>query len=692
LIVFDALFAAVTLKTELSPWFIPLCLILGLAYAAFLYKKEHSWSEQINWLLASVRFLAVSLLAFLILGPLLDQISFQEEAPIVVLAIDNSESVGAVADSNALVSEINAIQASLNSSGFETRIRTLDDYVDGTNQLRFGSVKTDLRSSLNEISKDFEQQNLAASILISDGIHNYGVSPQFYTATTPIYTLGLGDTIPSQDLSIKRVTSNKVVYQGKRFPVLVDVFNNGYVEEMLNVEIISNGTVIATESISPTGDQQINSLEFLLDAGEIGIRSYQIRLVPEAGESTISNNVRRLFVEVIDSEQKILIAAAAPHPDIKALRSVIEAKEGTEVSLWIDNFSEDFPEGPFDLVIFHELPGFNDLPQEIDHWIDDSNSLFITGTEDLYRINARNPVLTYTNSDQTDQVLANYSNSFDLFQLDETALERLDDYPPLVVPYGSFDLKENSTIMLYQRIGNARTNRPLLSVYNDEERKSAVFSGSGFWKWRLQESALYEEPILFDELFGKLTQFLATTENKTNFSVRPIQERFTTSEQVEFETEVYNELYEKVYDYNISLKIRNEDNEVEEYNYVNTVNGSYGISGITPGVYTYEARTTLNNQEQISRGSFTVEQLALEDIDLTANHQLLRNIAKNSGGEFFKLNERSLLVSAINKLNAKPISRSSEALNPLINNPLWLFALIGLLTIEWFTRKYHGHY
>jgi len=692
LTVFDVLFAKVSLKTELSLWFIPLCLILGLAYATVLYKKEHSWSTQINWLLASVRFLAVSLLAFLILGPLLDQISFQEEAPIVVLSIDNSESVGAVSDSTTLIRDIDAIRSALNSSGFETRIRNLDGYIEETSELRFGNVKTDLRATLNEISKDFEQQNLAASILISDGIHNYGVSPQFYTATAPIYTIGLGDTIPAQDLSIKRVTSNKVVYQGKRFPVVVDIFNNGYVEEILNVEILINGTVIATQSISPSGNQQINSVEFLLDAGEIGIRSYQIRLAPKPGESTTSNNIRSLFIEVIDSEQKILIAAAAPHPDIKALRAVIEAKEGTDVSLWIDNFSEDFPEGPFDLVILHELPGFNDLPQEIDHWIDDSNSLFITGTEDLYRINARNPVLSYINNDQTDQVLANYNNSFDLFQVDETALERLSDYPPLIVPYGSFDLKEYSTVLLYQRLGNARTNRPLLAVYNNEERKSAVFSGSGFWKWRLQENALYEEATLFNELFGKLIQFLATTENKTNFSVTPTQERFSTSEEVEFETEVYNELYEKVYDYNISLKTRNEDNVVEEYNYVNTVNGSYGISGIKPGVYTYEARTTLNNQEQISRGSFTVEELALEDIDLTANHQLLRNIAKNSGGDFFKQNERSQLLAAIDNLNTKPISRSSETLNPLINNLLWLFLLIGLLTLEWFTRKYYGHY
>ena len=684
--------AITTLKTEFSPWFIPLCLFLGVLYSALLYKKESPWSKKVNWLLASARFLTVSFLAFLIVGPLLNQLSFEEEAPIAVIVMDNSASIAANNDSTDLLRQLETLQQGMSKNGLNVQLRDLTSYLNSAEDLRFDAQSTDLNRVLQDISKDFDQQNLAATVLLSDGINNYGTSPQFFTSTQAIYTVGLGDTIPAKDLSIKRVNANKVVYQGKRFPLVVDLYNNGFVNQSLTVEIISGGKVIEKKAYRPTGDQQINSVEFLLDAGEVGIRSYQVKLMPQADESTYVNNTRTLFVEVIDSEQKILIAAAAPHPDIKALRSIIEAKEGTEVSVWLQSVTQDFPEGPFDLVIYHELPGFNALPEAIDHWIDDSNTFFITGTQELDNINQRNPVLNYRNLGQTDQVSANYSPSFDLFNIEENLLSRLNEYPPLTVPYGSFELKNNAIVLLYQRIGNAQTNRPLLSVLNDGERKSAVFSGSGFWKWRLQENALYTNSALFDELFGKLIQFLATTENKTNFEVNSIKERFTNSEAIEFVTNVYNELYEPVYDYTISLKLRNEQNEVEEYNYVNTPINEFTIRGLKPGVYSYEASTRLNGQLEISRGSFTVEQLALEDIDLTADHQLLRNIAQNSGGTFYQLAQLEQLISDVNELNPKPITRSSQRLDPLINNPLWLFILALLLSFEWFTRKYQGHY
>lgn len=623
---------------------------------------------------------------------MLNQIDFQEEDPIAVIAIDDSASLLATQDSIELIEKIEELAEALTDNGLAVRLKGTSQYYESAEQIAFTEQTTNLNGLLSDIAKDFEQQHMVANILLSDGIHNYGSSPQFFNSTIPIYSIGLGDTIPAKDLSIKRVNTNKVVYQGKQFPLEVDIFNNGFVGQNLTVQVISEGKTLASQSLRPTGDQQINTVSFVLDPGDIGIKAYQIQLVPQTDESTRANNVRRAFVEVIDSQQKILIAASAPHPDIKVLRNIIESKEGTEVSLWIQTLTKDFPEGPFDLVIYHELPGFNDLPEQIDHWIDDGNTLFITGTEELSNINERNPVLSYNNMGRTDQVSANYSNSFDLFDLEEELVNRFSDYPPITVPYGTFSLKDNAIVLLYQRIGNAQTNRPLISIINSDNKKSAVFSGSGLWKWQLQESALYGQPELFEELFGKLIQFLATTENKTNFEVSPTEENYTEAEPVEFVTKVYNELYEPVYDYNISLKLKNEANEIEEYNYANSPNNDFSINGLPPGIYTYEASVRLNSQVKVSNGSFTIEELALEDIDVTANHQLLRNISSNSGGRFVKQENIAQIVDEIKSKAPKPITRSSQALSPLINNPLFLILIASLLALEWFTRKYQGFY
>lgn len=687
--------AKLTLQTDFSPWFIPLCLVLGAGYAFLLYSKKAPWSKQVNYTLATLRFLVVSLLAFFLIGPLLNQVTFYNEEPILVLGIDNSASVPATYDSAEFESLKNNIEAAaerLSDANLSVRVKGLSGYEDVLADISYNEQASNLHQMLREVQQDFEQQNLVGAVLISDGIHNYGSSPQFLTLDYPVYSLGIGDTIPAQDLSIKGIYYNKVVYQGKRFPLNVDIFNNGFVGESAKVEVLKNNEVIGSQTIQLQGDQQINSAEFILDAEEIGIESYTVRLVPKENENSTANNIRRAFIETVDSQQKILIAAAAPHPDIKALRTVIESKEGTEVSLWIEGFQDDFPEGPFDLVIYHQLPGFNDLPAQIGHWIDDTNTFFITGTNDLGGVNRANKSLIYQSYGQTDNVTGALNPAFDLFEMDEDLLRRFSNYPPVKAPYGAFELKETASTMLFQKVGSVTTSRPLLTHWSDDERKSATFSGSGIWEWKLQEAAIYGDSKLFDELFGKLIQYLATTDDKRNFRVTPVSETFFDNEPAEFETEVYNQLFEKVYDYNIDLTLTDVEGESEEYNYVNTPGSNFQINGLETGVYSFTAETNLNGKREVAEGSFAVETLALEDIDLTANHQLLRNIANNSGGQFFKQQELNKLVETILALDAKPISRSSENLNPLINNPLWLIVLLVLISAEWFLRKYHGSY
>lgn len=690
-----ALLTKITLQTDFSLWFLPLCLVVGIGYALILYSKKTPWSKGVNRLLFSFRAITVSLLCFLLLGPLINQISFFEEKPIVVLAVDDSASIKDAYDSiqfQQVRESINQLQAQLKDEDYDLKIRGLDQYYDDFDEITFQSQSTDLHKILKGIRQDFEQQNLAATILASDGIHNYGSSPQFLTLNYPVYSLAMGDTIPAQDLSITKINYNKIVYQGNQFPLVVDIFNNGYVGEEVFIDVLKSGSVLKTQSITLDADQEINSFEFILDAELIGIDSYQVNIRPKAGESSTNNNARTAFIEVVDSKQKILIAASSPHPDVKSLRSVIESKEGVEVSTFLSGITEDIPEGPFDLIILHQLPQLTDLPSWLNAAVENSNTWFITGVNDLNNINRLNPVIAYNNFGQSDAVSMNVNPNFELFQIDEDLKFRAANYPPIPAPYGNFEIKNNASIYLYQKIGSAETSRPLLTIYNGDDKKSAVFSGSGFWKWRLQESGQYDEPELFDELFGKLIQYLATKDDKRNFRVNTTDESYFDTESVEFITEVYNELYEKVYDYNIDMEITNSEGEVEEYNYVNSPTENFKIRGLAPGVYNYTASTSLAGKRETAEGSFSVEKLALEDINLTANHQLLRNISNNSGGEFFLLENYSNALERVKALNPRPITRSSETLSSIIESPIWLIVLIALLSAEWFLRKYNGSY
>lgn len=683
--------AAFSIETEGSPALVGLCLLAGAVYACTLYSKKTSWSKGLNTGLGIVRGLLVSLVAFLLLEPMLNRIQFFDEKPVVILAIDNSASLPTAYDSlefESLKYQLHEVQKSMQAKGLEVRVKTLNEYSPAFQTVAFDQQATNLHAMLKGVESDYEQQNLVALVLASDGIHNYGRSPRFMNLNIPVYAIGLGDTIPAKDLSIQSLNHNKIVFEGSRFPLVVEVFNNGYVGETVEVQLLKNGTLVESKQITLKGDQQINSVEFLPEAQKTGLESFSVQIVPLTGESTTANNSRNAFLEVIDSKRRILIAAEAPHPDIKALRAVIDKNEGSETLLYMEGITGEEPEGPFDLVILHQLPGFDRLPAWLDAWIDKTNTFFITGTGETEPINARNPVIKYENLGRTDLMGANLNPDFDLFEIDRDLLSRMETYPPLVVPYGTFSFKNAVEIMLYQRLGTVQTDRPLLSVYNSDEKKSAVFSGSGFWKWKLHEFALNDDQRLFEELFGKLIQYLSTKDDKRNFRVNTTTSRYFDNEAVEFISEVYNELFEKVYDYAIDLTITNDQGLRQDFDYVNSANRNFRLSGLKPGIYRYSASTTINGIRENAQGTFSVEKLQLEDINLTANHQLLKNIANHSGGHYLEEENLLSVIDLINDLNAKPIARSDERLQLILNNPLLLFLLLLLASGEWFVRKY----
>lgn len=683
------------LQTNFSGWFIPVCILVGLGYAFLLYQKKAPWSKAINRFLFSVRAVLIAFICFFLLEPVLNQLQFFEEKPLIVFAIDDSASLPAAYDSLDFLSIKNRLRAladEMVSSDWEVKIKSQEQYLASPNAINFTAQRTNLHELLTGIAKDFEKQNHVATVLVSDGIHNLGTSPDFLNLPYPVISIPIGDTIPARDLSIKNVQYNKIVYEGKQFPIKVDVLNNGYIGEQVQVDIVKNKEVVTSKSMTVLGDQQINSFEFLIEANEIGIDNYEVVLKSKAGESTQANNQSSVFVEVVDSEQKILFVAAAPHPDIKALREVIETKQGVEVSIYIPQFEQPLPEGPFDLLILHQLPKEEPLNSDLTWLIKNTNTFFITGATNLSEMNEANPVLNYNSNGLSDAVSPNFNPGFDLFSIEAALANRSQNYPPILAPYGNFSFKNQAAILLYQRVGRVSTERPLLTVFNGNDRKSAVFSGANLWKWKLQESGQFGTSAYFDTVFGKLIQFLSTKEDKRKLRVNPTQEMFLTTEKVEFNTEVYNEIFEKVYDYPIDLQLTQNGESTEEYNYVNSQSNPFYINNLTPGIYTYEAATDISGNRETVSGSFRVDELALEEIDMTANHQLLRNISRRSGGQLADLEDPSAVISAINHLNPRTVTRSSEAVKPIIENPIWLFLMIALLSLEWFTRKYNGSY
>jgi hypothetical protein len=407
-----------------------------------------------------------------------------------------------------------------------------------------------------------------------------------------------------------------------------------------------------------------------------------------------------IFIEVVDGKKKILLIAPAPHPDIKALKAVVERNSNYELIVHIPGVTKidesSLKPGAAELIIFHQavdlagktLPLYNSLSKA------SSSLLLMIGSQtNLRQLSAYQIPVQFEYRGQWDEVTPVVNETFRDFSFSENSNGVFSGYPPVQVPFGKFAYPSKANVLLYQRIGSVTTDRPLLFSWEDENKKVAVMVGEGFWRWRLNEFSDKGNTEIFDELFSKLIQYLSTQEDKRKFRSFPLQNEFSEAEPVIIESQVYNDLFELVYGNTILLELRDEQGKITNYSYTTSPGGSrYRIGGLKEGVYRFKASTKLDDKTEVVNGQFLVKAQNLEAQNLTADFSLLRKLSLETGGKFYKADQLSVLTNDLQKTKAASLIHSDETFNQLINLKWVFFLLLILISSEWFLRKYLGGY
>jgi hypothetical protein len=686
---------------ESSPLLIFLCAGAGLGYAYLLYKSKHTWSKTVNRILFGLRAVLVFFLAVLLLGPVLKLITNQFEKPTWVYLVDSSASVAEVIDSvgrEKLNQDLNVSRQAINDLGYESKVFDLSG--NEINNSVFNAPASDLNRGIQNVINQFEGRNLAGIVLVSDGIYNSGASPAYAPVRVPVYTLGVGDTTARVDVVLKNVAFNKVAYQGNKFPVRAQVLLQGIDNQNVAVSISKDGKVVNTLS-KESLNKSFVEFDFQLDAKEKGIQRYDVSVRPIAGETNLRNNNSSIFIEVVEGKKKIVLIAPAPHPDIKALKSVVEKNSNYEFIVHIPGVAEAdaalLKPGAAELFIFHQVIDNSGKTAALFQTLYKSNAsvlLMIGSNSNLRQLAAYQiPIQFESFGGQWDDVTPVVNSNFRDFSFSDNTNGIFARYPPADVPFGKFTWPATASVLLYQRIGSIATDRPLLMVWPDNNRKISVLIGEGLWRWRLNEFSDTGNTVAFDELFSKLVQYLSTLEDKRKFRSFPLQNEFSDSEPVVIESQVYNDLFELVYGNTIKLDVRNESGAVTNYNYVISPGSArYRIGGLKEGVYRFTASTVVNDKTETVNGQFLVRAQNLEAQNLTADFGLLRSVAQQSGGKFYPSAQINQLTTDLQQVKAASLIHTEETFNQLINLKWVFFLLLTLISAEWFMRKYLGGY
>jgi hypothetical protein len=105
----------------------------------------------------------------------------------------------------------------------------------------------------------------------------------------------------------------------------------------------------------------------------------------------------------------------------------------------------------------------------------------------------------------------------------------------------------------------------------------------------------------------------------------------------------------------------------------------------------YDFTISVDNETEKVNGRFKILEFAVEQQFVNANHRKLNAISKRSLGKtYFNTTIPVLINDLINDDRFKPIQRTENKQNSLIDWEWLLGLIIVSLSIEWVIRKYNG--
>ncbi len=692
-------------------WFLFFCFFLGAGYATALYYKDKTFAAQkssrnyLLWLLSAFRFLSVSILSILLLSPFIRIRSTQTNKPIIAVLQDNSESIRnsfTKNDSANYFKKLNELTEKLKEK-YEVVPYSFGDELKKKNEFDLKSKVSNLSAAIENVNDIFYNQNLGAVVLASDGIYNQGINPVYAAAKVPysIYTIALGDTTIPKDLKFENAFYNKIAYLNDQFGLRVDISatNLSSKQATLTIVEILEGKVkpIASKAVSIAASNFFQTYDFILPADKVGIAHYQLSLTNLNGEVTYKNNVKDIFVEVLDGRQKILLIANSPHPDIAALKQTIEANKNYQLDvMYADDFAAKLND--YNLIILHQLPSLSNKIANILTQAHDlkKSLLFVVGsqtsTADL--VKSENALVISGNANRFNEVTAKVNKDFSGFTLSDATMLSIAQFPPLSNFFGDYKRNPTSQVLLNQKINSVETDFPLWLFADAMDSRVGIIAGEGIWRWRLYDYLQHKNHDAFNELLNKTIQYLAVKSDKRPFRVNLPKSIFQDNEAVNFDAQLYNANFELVNSPDVDVKIKSEDGKDYPFKFSKTEKYYTLNAGFLPvGGYSYSATTKLGNTTYRADGKFSIAPLQLEEMRTVADHNLLYQLASQHNGKLYHSNDFEKIAEDINATNKlKPILFDTYKTESAINLK-WIFVVLLLLVSgEWFTRKYLGGY
>ena len=665
-------------------FFIAFVLSGSLGYYQYYYRVKKL--TKVSFLLVIIRSLVFFLLMLVLLNPSITKESIINQKAKLSVLVDNSSSI-TFFKKDSLVHAIlqNFKTHKKLNKRFDINYYSFGNLFQQSDSFSFDENQTDISMPLERISK-IQKNASNAIVLLSDGNQTIGNDYQYTSIKDPVFPVVIGDTTKYQDVKIAQINVNRYSFINNQFPVESILQYEGTQTIKLRYSLENNGKIIFSKLINFSEKNNSHILKTFIKATKEGTNFFTSKVEYLENEKNIVNNSKNFSVEVIDKQSEILIVSSFYHPDLGALKKAIESDKQRKVTIRIvDN--KNIQLNNYQLVVLYQPNNkFNIIIDQLNS--NKSSFMLITGSKtDWLFLNNKSLGINKKNINQLENYSARFYNGFLNFSQKNIGFENL---PPMIDYYGETTISIPHQTLLYQSINGFSSQNPLLATANHNNQKKVFLFGEGIWKWRSSSFLKNDSFQYFDEFIGNLVQYASNKKIRNRLDL-DISSFYNANSSIQIGAFYVDENYQFDDRATILFTIKNKNSKKKQTFPFSLSGSSYQLELTSLEAGEYEYTIEVDGQNISKKGTFKVNEFLVEEQFTNANSYKLELLAQKTAGKLYSEDKHRLVIDDLVTDNRfSTIQKSKKSIDKLVNWQWIMLLIIGLLSLEWFIRKYIG--
>ncbi|MFQ5708413.1 MAG: glutamine amidotransferase [bacterium] len=713
-----------------------------------LYRKTTlALNRYLKGALVALKFLAIALLGFILLEPIIDVSLIVPQKSSLILLVDDSKSM-TIKDTHNKVSRKQLVHDLFVKKNLLKRLKknfkiqmfkfSSDvELLNTIDEVAAQGAKTQIGTSLQFASEMASQGEVAAVVLFTDGVDNGSLDPLESAALLgskkiPIYVVGAGSDI-SKDVEIAKVATNHSVIENSVVEISALIKNKHFAEQSVELTLSDGTKVLKKQMVHLSGTAIRATMKF--SPLQKGIARYTLSVVPQKNEIIRENNSKNFLIDNRHKRARVLYVEGYPRAEFKYLRRAIDDDDNIELVSLLrtgpdkfyrqgiknrDELKDGYPKlrkelFQYDAIIFGSVEAQFFSQTQLQNTLGfvaerGGGFLMLGGSQSFSQggyggtpIAKMLPVTLPDFHAQSDELPTSLRERYHLIltpdglrhpilQLssDESENKALWEKLPELEGFNPLgQAKPGATILAVHPLSEIDNPKIILANQRYGRGRTMVFATSSSWHWQM---GMNHTDMSHERFWRQMLRWLALA------SPQPIvlnlnKQTFIPNEQVTLKTDVRDSTYTPIDDATIKAHIITPSGKIEEVVFHWASNGKVEyIAAYHPeeqGLYKVEVSAYSSQGVFLgkSESAFFVEESKEEFTNAQLQEPLLKRIAEVSHGSYYHETEAERLPDEIATMES---SYSKMVEYDLWDVPLIFLLVILILCVEWFVRRSKG--